>query len=277
MSPGHRSTGVEIHALSDLEDLRELEALFAAIWERSEEPPINADLLRALAHSGNYVAGARVGGRLAGGLVGWLGGRPPDDVHLHSHILGVLAGRQLAGVGFELKQDQRRWCLERAIKVIEWTTDPLVRRNAYFNLSKLGAEAREYLVNFYGAMTDGLNAGEESDRLLIRWQLDSPQAEAAAGGRADERHMESLMRDGAETLLSVGSAGEPVVGKFSPARVLICQVPDDIVAIRHKEPAIARSWRLRLRRALQEALTAGYRVTGATRTGWYVLARPDPE
>jgi predicted GNAT superfamily acetyltransferase len=50
-------------------------------------------------------------------------------------------------------------------------------------------------------------------------------------------------------------------------------VPEDIVALRHSDPAIARSWRVAARRALVEAFDAGYHVSGATRTGWYVLER----
>ena len=266
-------TGAVISELYELEDLRELEALLSAIWERPDEPPINTDLLRALAHSGNYVAGARVGGRLVGGVVGWLGARAANELHLHSHILGVVADSQVAGLGFELKQDQRGWCLERGVKTVEWTTDPLVRRNAYFNLTKLGAHVSEYLVNFYGAMTDGLNAGEESDRLLISWDLDSPHARAAAEGRAAEPEVEGLLRDGAAAILTVGLAGEPVAGKASGARVLICQVPEDIVVLRHTNLALARAWRLALRKAMVEAFAAGYRLSGATRAGWYVLER----
>ena len=269
--------GATIRQLQQLEELHELEALFAAIWERPDEPPINTDLLRALAHSGSYVAGARIGGRLVGGLVGWLGARAANELHMHSHILGVVADRQVAGVGFDLKQDQRRWCLEHGVGIVEWTTDPLVRRNAYFNLTKLGARASEYLVNFYGAMADGLNAGEESDRLLITWELDSPQALAATEGLAAEPDLDVLLRDGAAVALSVGPAREPVAGEASTARVLICQVPQDIVAIRHETPAIAHAWRLALRRVLNDAMGAGYALTGATRAGWYVLESLRPE
>jgi predicted GNAT superfamily acetyltransferase len=260
---------VLVSELREVEDLRELEGLFAAIWERPEEAPINADILKALAHSGNYVAGARVEGRLVGGLVGWLGGRHAHALHMHSHILGVASESQAGGVGFELKQHQRRWCLEREVKVVEWTTDPLVRRNAYFNLSKLGAQAREYLINFYGVMADGINAGEESDRLLISWQLDVPHSVAAAKGDAT---VKELIGGGAGVVLSVGPAGEPV-GRSSSARVLICQVPEDIVEVRRANHALARSWRLAVRKALGDALANGYRVSGATRTGWYVLER----
>lgn len=263
-----------ISELSELEDLRELEQLFATVWGRQGEPPINSDILKALAHSGNYLSGARIEGKLVGGLVGWLGGVPPHELHLHSHILGVIAASEARGLGFELKQHQRRWCLERGVKVVKWTTDPLVRRNAYFNLTKLGAQARRYLVNFYGEMTDGINAGEESDRLLISWRLDSVQAESAAAGNAAEPALDDLVREGAVAMLSVGPAGEPVridSSARSSARVLLCRVPDDIVALRRTDPALARLWRTELRTTFIDALAAGYTVSGATRSGWYIL------
>lgn len=261
-----------IAELSKLDDLRELAELFAVVWGRPGEPPINSDILKALAHSGNYVSGAYTGDRLVGGLVGWFGGVPPDELHLHSHILGVVSGSEAHGLGFELKQHQRGWCLERGVKVIEWTTDPLVRRNCYFNLTKLGAQARRYLVNVYGQMTDGINAGEESDRLLISWQLESESAKTASGGRAAEPQLDELLRGGAAKMLSVGGAGEPLIASsFSFARVLLCQVPEDIVAVRQSDPALARLWRMALRVAITDALAAGYEVSGATRSGWYVL------
>src|SRR5207247_8945224 len=155
-------------------------------------------------------AGAFIEGRLIGGLVGWLGGTPPHELHMHSHILGVLPGNETRGLGFELKQHQRRWCLDRGVNVMEWTTDPLVRRNAYFNLTKLGAEAPEYFVNFYGEMRDGINAGEESDRLLIRWYLDSDRAEVAAVGKLREPDAEELRGRNGGTVLAVGSDDTPV-------------------------------------------------------------------
>jgi predicted GNAT superfamily acetyltransferase len=260
----------EFMELSSFDDIRQLAELFAEVWGRPGAPPISSDVLKALAHSGNYVVGAYQDRRLIGGLVGWLGGDPRHELHMHSHILGVLTGAESHGLGFELKQHQRSWCLERGVKVMEWTTDPLVRRNAYFNLTKLGARAPEYLLNVYGEMRDGINAGEESDRLLIRWHLDSKDAERAAAGGAIEPDVEALMAKGAEVLLSA-----PLTPTLSPGRgegaILLIQVPQDIVALRREEPAVARAWRLALRDALTRMLSAGYEITGATRDGWYVL------
>ena len=259
----------DIKEVRELEDLRRLADLFAVVWGRPGEPPMSSDILKALAHSGNYVSGAFADGRLIGGLVGWLGGDPRHELHMHSHILGVLPDNEARGLGFELKQHQRRWCLERGVKVMEWTTDPLVRRNAYFNLTKLGAEAPRYLTDFYGRMRDGINAGDESDRLLIRWQLDSPKAEAAASRDAKDPDVESA---GGEPVLSAGQQGEPVLTRSS-SRVLLCETPADIVAMRREHPALAREWRIAMRSALGGALDAGYLITGATRIGWYQLEK----
>lgn len=260
----------EVRALNSLDEMRRLADLFAEVWGRAGEPPINSDILRALAHSGNYVSAAFDGHRMIGGLVGWLGGDPPHELHMHSHILGVLPGVEARGLGFELKQDQRRWCLARDVRVIEWTTDPLVRRNAYFNLTKLGAEAPRYLADFYGEMRDGINVGDESDRLLIRWRLDSPQAQQAAAGKPRQLDVETLRCWKSDAIVSVGPGGAPVV-TASSSRVLLCQVPDDIVALRQSKPDLAHEWRRAIRGALADALDHGYVITGATRSGWYVL------
>jgi predicted GNAT superfamily acetyltransferase len=269
----------ELVQLNDITEIRELADLFAEVWGRPGSPPIGSDVLKALAHSGNYVVGAYRDQRLIGGLVGWLGGEPRRELHMHSHILGVLPGIESHGLGFELKQHQRWWCLERGVNVMEWTTDPLVRRNGYFNLTKLGALAPEYLVNVYGEMKDGINAGEESDRLLIRWKLDSPEARAAAAGGAREPDVEGLRASGAQVLLSVGESSSPSPSPLSltlsPERgeghPLLVQVPEDIVALRREQPDLARVWRLALREALTSAVARGYEITGASRLGWYVL------
>jgi predicted GNAT superfamily acetyltransferase len=104
----------------------------------------------------------------------------------------------------------------------------------------------------------------------MSWRLDSSAAEAAAAGRGPEPRLEQLRRKGAEEVLVVGGHGEPVV-KDSSARVLLCQVPDDIVSLRRSDPSLARAWRMALRKTFTEAIESGYEVSGATRAGWYVL------
>jgi len=91
---------------------------------------------------------------------------------------------------------------------------------------------------------------------------------AAAAGRPVELPADELQN--VDSMLSVGAGGEPIPGT-SKARVVMCQVPDDIVALRRSNPQLAREWRLAVRNAMKPAFDAGYRITGVTRTGWYIL------
>src|SRR5262249_2699278 len=98
---------------------------------------------------------------------------------LHSHMTGVLAKYRDRGVGRMLKLFQREEALGRAIRLIEWTFDPLETRNAHFNLNRLGAIARQYLPNLYGVTTSPLHRGMPTDRLVAEWILDAPRVVTA--------------------------------------------------------------------------------------------------
>jgi predicted GNAT superfamily acetyltransferase len=106
--------------------------------------------------------------------------------YLHSHMLAVREIYQNRGLGAKLKLEQRKDALKRGIRHMEWTFDPLEIKNAYLNLHKLGAIARRYEENFYGASSSRLQAGLPTDRLVAEWELDSPRVEAALEGRASE-------------------------------------------------------------------------------------------
>jgi predicted GNAT superfamily acetyltransferase len=168
-------------------------------------------------------------------------------------------------VGFALKEHQRAWALANGIRKVTWTFDPLVRRNAHFNLQKLGATAAEYHERFYGAMMDGINAGDESDRLLIVWNLDDDRAVEAASGRLDEP-------SGKGTVALSADGNAPQRGEMS-GDIVLCQTPEDIIALREADPKRALQWRIALRETLGAALQDGYDVAGFTRAGWYVLGR----
>ncbi|MEV7013173.1 hypothetical protein AB0N02_42270, partial [Streptosporangium sp. NPDC051022] len=133
------AAGVRIAELSGIGDFEGVRRLFDDIWQSDPgNAPISVELMRALSHAGNYVAGAYDGERLVGASVAFLAA--PVGRALHSHVTGAAAGR---GAGLALKLHQRAWALERGLDRITWTYDPLVRRNAHFNLVKLGARPVE--------------------------------------------------------------------------------------------------------------------------------------
>ncbi len=250
---------MRLHPLDSLPAVREAEELFAQIWRTEPgKPPLTADVMRAVEHAGGYVFGAYDGDRLVGASSGFLGMNPAPT--LHSHISGVLdPGRR---IGLALKLHQRTWALDRGIDTITWTFDPLVRRNAWFNLRKLRAVGVEYLVDFYGPMTDGLNAGEASDRLFTRWSLLDSLAAAP-----------SLPADGFTVLEERDGFPWPAAVLPGDGRRLLVCLPEDIEALRGSNPVAGRAWRMALREALVPAFAAGYRATGMSTSGCFVLEK----
>jgi predicted GNAT superfamily acetyltransferase len=272
-----KAAGVIIRELSELPDLAAACDLFAAIWRTPpSNPAMTAEILRALTKAGNYASGGYdlATGELLGACVGFFG--PPAHGSLHSHIAGVAPPGLGRGLGFALKVHQRAWCLHRGVTTMEWTYDPLVRRNAYFNLVKLGARPVEYLPHFYGDMTDGINDGGDSDRLLIRWDLLSPRTAAASAGRSRPASAAADRGRGARVALSAGPEGWPAPESFcirglEPAALLV-GVPEDIEGMRTSDPACAVAWRGALRDVLAPLMAEGARVTGFDRDGWYVVS-----
>ena len=257
-------SGVVIRGVDDVGELQAVSGLLSDIWNRdTTSPQMTADLLRALSKTGNYVAGAYLDGRLIGAAVAFFAA-PPS--HLHSHIAGVSDSLQARSVGYALKLHQRAWSLLRGVSTITWTFDPLVRRNAYFNIAKLGARAVEYLPNFYGEMRDPINAGDQTDRILVEWQLLDPRVVALCDHR---------VRDTADALrlprvLDVDPSGVPVHAPWVDTRALLTIHPD-IEALRAENPSLAQVWRQALRGTLGPAMAGGRIVSGFDKSLGYIV------
>lgn len=239
--------------------------LLGRVWRSGAEPPVPANLLRAVQQTGGYVFGAydEHGAMLAAsmGLLSTEG--------LHSHITGVLPQGQRRGLGFALKQHQRCWALERGLATVTWTCDPLVLRNTSFNLHALGADVVGYLTNHYGEMGDGVNAGDESDRFSLRWDLlGEPAVRAAQGQRRPW-----LDPAGRPAALGTDARGGPVRCNVDGAARLV-QLPPDIEGLRRVDPPAALAWRHAVRAAVVPALAAGAVALGLTADGALVLDLP---
>lgn len=244
------STGkIEVRELRELDDLNEAVGVIRAVWGKSGGALLPVELLRAYAHAGDPVLGAFQvdAGKMIGICVGFLALPARDDLHLHSHMTGVVPGVQHRGVGFSLKSAQRDWCLERGLGDVRWTVDPLLAANAWFNIAKLGGTAHSYLPLFYGDMDDDLNRGEETDRLEMTWRVDSPRVAAVLSGQA--------------------ANGD------SPKPELTVPIPADYYALRKADPEEASRQRAEVRRRLTEAFDAGLEISGYTRETGYQLTR----
>ena len=189
-----------------------------------------------------------------GASFGFLGEYAAHQV-LHSHVTAA----SVPGVGYQLKQHQFAWAQERDIAGITWTFDPLVRRNCVFNFEKLGAIAVEYLPNFYGTMTDAINAGDDSDRLFAYW----PVQETVAG--------ESTITN---AVALQNHAGTPSAQSFDETKAFWLELPEDIEALRKSDLDLARRWRQAVRGVLKPALDDGWFISTVSQNRTAILVEP---
>jgi predicted GNAT superfamily acetyltransferase len=276
--------GIDIRPLETLEQMTEACSVLERVWgvRPGEVFDVQPHLLRALGHGGNYLVGAYPlgGGEMIGASSAFF--TEPLGAAMHSHITGVLPGTAGRGVGTALKWHQRQWALERGLTRITWTYDPLIARNSFFNLTRLGGRPETYFVDFYGAMNDGPNRGQPSDRVQIGWDLAAPATIDCAGsarlGNAgnDGPAVDELIAAGAAVVLAPGPAGEPVsdAPASSGGRFALIGIPPDIERVRMVDAALALTWRYQLRAALALMMAdKSWLVTGFARSGWYLLER----
>jgi len=129
--------------------------------------------------AGGWILGAFAGDRMVG-FVHHLAAVRGNEIFGYSHVAAVAKDYQNKGVGARLKWAQRERALSEGREFIKWTWDPMLARNAHFNLNRLGAIVDTYIDNFYGIDTSGL----PGDRLFAMWKLNSDRVCALASGSA---------------------------------------------------------------------------------------------
>jgi predicted GNAT superfamily acetyltransferase len=168
-------------------------------------------------------------------------------------------------VGYALKLAQRARALDQGIGLVRWTFDPLVSRNAWLNIGKLRATCDRFLPNFYGEMTDEINRGERSDRLVVRWDL----------ATLNDVDREPVPPDGLVVLgIEGGTKGTPRPIAGDPPRrsePALVRIPREYHDLRRQHPALGLEWRRAVGSALGACFEAGLTVSAFLRDGTYVL------
>lgn len=212
---GEVRNGILIRLCHGIEEFEACVAVERKVWKSADVDVVPLPLFVVAAETGGQVIGAFQGRELVGftmAIGGWRDSKP----FLHSHMTAVLASHRDRGIGRRLKRFQREEALSRGIRVIEWTFDPLITKNAYFNFMRLGAVARRYLPNAYGITTSPLHAGLPTDRLIAEWHLRSPRVlRVLAGKRATPSFSKKAVR------ITIPSALEELKGTDAAAAAKI--------------------------------------------------------
>jgi predicted GNAT superfamily acetyltransferase len=267
-----RFVALRIEVADQPEAMSAARAVFDEVWP-GEGTQVTSNLLRALVHAGGYCSVVLDDDdRVVGAALGFPSrdASLPGGVYLHSHMAAVVDGLRDRGIGAAIKQHQRAWAREQGIPVVSWTFDPLVRRNAHFNVNRLGVEVRAYHPDFYGVMTDAINAGDRTDRLVAWWVVDSERAHAAAQGDLVIPDHDSMLQN-ARDLIRLDDGVPRLADPPAPGETVLVSLPDDVVSLRQADPALGLHWRLAVREALTTSFEAGLRVSAVTSAGAYVL------
>ncbi len=259
-----------IHVLERPDDMASVEDLQREIWPGSETDVVPAHLLITAAHNGGLVLGAFDEDRLVGFVFGFPGleftADGPRPKHC-SHMAGVHPGYQNKGIGFALKRAQWQMVRHQELDHITWTYDPLLGRNAYLNIARLGAVCSTYHRSEYGEMRDGLNAGLPSDRFQVDWWLNTHRVERRLSKRPRPTlKLSHLTRVGVHPLYTLephpgGFARPPEHVPHLEERLIAAEIPPDFMALKAADFALARDWRFFTREFFETAFDNGYIVT----------------
>lgn len=248
---------LEIHHSGSPVTAERIAKFFDGVWAGSGAV-VPFDVMLAAQHAGGYLAYVEADGNIQAASFGFRGSLN-DQPTLHSHV----TASAVPGLGYLLKQHQADWARAQGIAGITWTFDPLVRRNCVFNFEKLGALGVEYLPNFYGAMTDSINRGDESDRLLAFWAIEEKSKPQPALG------VQQFAVLAAETT--------PVLQDFDSSRAFWVQLPADIESLRRSDLSAALDWRFAVRSLLSERIESGWVAGPMSKDRTAFLVRPPQE
>lgn len=215
-----------------------------------------ATMVGAQLHGGQVLGAFLPDGRLVGFSFAFLG-RIHGRLCLYSQLAAVDPDYQGRGIGGMLKQAQRAIALSEGLDLMAWAFDPLQAGNGNFNLNKIGATSRTYIVDMYGPRTDALNAGlAATDRLIAEWELREERRPPAVS-EAPELIASAVDEHGLRLARGVRDVlGEPY---------LLLEVPTDLERLRSADPAHVTAWRETTRAAFLAAFAAGYRAVGFVR------------
>ncbi len=262
-----------IKVIESIEEMEKVEEIQRQVWQEAEPATVPAHLMNSAVHNGGLLLGAFVEQELVGFVFGFLGAySTPDGPRLkhYSSMLGVLTNWRDQGIGFALKRAQWQMVRHQGIDRITWTFDPLLSRNAWLNITRLGAVCSTYLRNFYGKMDDVLNQGLPSDRFDVDWWVNSHRVNRRLSRhRRNDLTLAHFLTGGARVYNPaemdkegfVHPSGDPQIqlGKDQP--ILLVEIPADITALKAASIELARQWRMHSRAIFETLFKAGYLVT----------------
>jgi predicted GNAT superfamily acetyltransferase len=267
----------EVRLLKNLEEYRQCERIQRQVWGALG---VGSEAMTVTQKYGGVVVGTIIKGEVVGFIFAFLARYHGRLVHW-SHMMAVEAKFRDKGFGFRMKLYHRKLALERGLKSICWTYDPLQSRNAWLNISRLGAVVDEYVPDCYGHFPSLLEKGLASDRFVVNWHIASARVRKRLRGETSSADP-SLPRANETRLTARGFPENRIIRLGLTHPGLLVEIPAHTDDMRSRALPLARRWRLETRRIFERYLSAGYRVEGflpprpATEGRCFYLLRRSP-
>ncbi len=256
---------ITIRILETADEMEQAEQMQAIVWPGSDMDVVPGHMMTTAAHNGGLVFGAYEGEKMVGMLFGFVGlystadGLRPKHC---SHQMGVHPDARDSGVGFALKRAQWQFVREQRLDLITWTYDPLLSRNAYLNIARIGSVCNTYLRDLYGEMRDGLNVGLPSDRFQVDLWANSARVEQRLG----EQVRPTLDRRDFQLLYEVKQVGDLTcppasLGSLDGQKSVLAEIPSDFLSLKEIDFEAARDWRFFSREVFETCFANGYLIT----------------
>lgn len=268
---------ITIRTLNTVEEFAAAVDLQKIYWGEAMSDQVPAHMLLSFARYGGHVHGAYDGGKMVGLLIGFLGAHYEPDNQDATKLLLIMSKRMVVlpeyrgqKIGENLKLAQRDFARQHNIQLVSWTFDPLLSRNAYLNIHKLGAIVQDYVVDYFGA--DASNPVMSADRLVANWWVNHPHIDRSDYIDASTTPIANTVSLNNRELLV------PDDFQLADSDILRLEIPIEFVPLNQINPDLGEEWRNHIRFAFQKLLEAAYIATDFIRVEnrvFYVFTRDD--
>jgi predicted GNAT superfamily acetyltransferase len=268
---------IRTEILETADEIRLIEDLQRIVWPGSETDIVPLHMVLTLVHNGGLAIGAFDEDDLIGFVYGFTGTEEigGDMVRKHcSHQMGVHPDYRDKGIGYRLKRAQWQMVRHQEFELITWTYDPLLSKNGYLNIHKLGSVCRKYIPNLYGELRDGLNAGLPTDRFQVELWVNSNRVQHRMSRNPRKKlDLAHYLSAGVEIInpssltetktvqpaYHFGIPEEFLDGDKTP--LLLVEIPVEYLALKSDDFDTAFRWRMHIRSIFLNLFQEGFIVT----------------
>lgn len=267
------ATKIDYRLLRDVKSLRQVADLQVMIWGDDPAAHIPLHMLLSLANNGSPIIGAFDHDLMVGFSVGFFGLALPNNdrpamanIKIASKRMAVHPDYRGNGIGYQLKLEQLNFANEQGVRLITWTFDPLISRNAYLYIHKVGAIVRAFVRDFYADAPGQIDSITQTDRCFCEWWVTSNRVEERINGTRPPLTLDAYLSGNAPilnpTTVDADGIPQPYMGSIElpDSSLVLIEIPERKEHLSQNDE-LGQIWRDHSRFVFALAFQNGYVAT----------------